>query len=225
MTATTVQVRARSPIADGVRAGLPLALPNIALGISFGVLAAPVMGAGAAIAMSVVVCSGGAQFAAVSVLAAGGGALPAIAAGMLVNARWVAMGFAVGPYLPGSLRARVLQAQAIVDASFVIASRDDGSFDRGLLIGATLPQVSSWMAGTVVGVLAGPVLGDPDALGLDAIFVAFYLALLWEEVRRRGAYAAALGGGAIALVLLPVAPVGIPVVAAAAAALIGLRRA
>ena len=225
MTATTVQPREGSAIADGVRAGLPLVLPSAALGISFGVLAGPVMGATAAIAMSVVVCSGGAQFASVTVLAAGGGALPAIAAGVLVNARWLAMGFAVGPYLPGSPRARILQAQAIVDASFVIASRDDGTFDRGLLIGATLPQVSSWIAGTVIGVLAGPVLGDPDALGLDAIFVAFYLALMWEEAGRRGAFAAALGGGAIALVLLPVAPVGVPVVAAAAAALIGLRRA
>src|SRR5215207_4301727 len=217
---TTTATRRSSPIADGVRAAVPLVLPTLALGISFGVLAAPVMGEAPAIAMSVVVCSGGAQFASVTVLAAGGGAAPAIAAGVLVNARWLAMGFAAGPYLHGGVRRRILEAQAIVDASFVIASRDDGSFDRGLLVGATLPQVSSWMVGTAVGVLAGPVLGDPEALGFDAIFVAFYLALLWEEVSRRGASTAALAGGVIALVLLPVAPVGVPVVAAAVAALI-----
>ena len=209
---------------DGIRAGLPLALPTFALGVSFGVLAHPVIGAAAAIAMSVAIFSGGAQFAVVSVLAAGGSLLPAIAAGVLVNARWLAMGFAVGPSLSGPPLRRFADAQAIVDASFVIASREDGRFDRGLLVGATIPQVSAWIAGTIVGVIAGPVLGDPKTLGLDAIFVAFYLALLWDEANRRPALVAAALGGGIAAALMPFAPVGVPMVAASAAALIGLRR-
>jgi 4-azaleucine resistance transporter AzlC len=208
---------------DGIRAGLPLALPTLALGISFGVLAEPVIGAVASILMSVLIFSGGAQFATVSVLAAGGAALPAVAAGVLVNARWLAMGFAIGPFLRGGPLRRVFEAQAIVDASFVIASRDDGTFDRERLIGATLPQASSWMAGTAIGVLAGPVLPDPRALGLDAIFVAFYLTLLWEEADRRRALLAAALGATIAIALMPFAPVGLPIVAASAAALIGLR--
>ena len=77
-----------SNISAGVRAGLPLLLPTLALGVSFGVLARPVMGPAAPIAMSILVFSGAAQFAALSVLAAGGGALAAITAGMLLNARW-----------------------------------------------------------------------------------------------------------------------------------------
>src|SRR5438067_1659506 len=76
--------------------------------------------------------------------------------------------------------------------------------------------------GTAFGVLAGPVLGDPRRLGLDGVFVAFYLALLWGEVSGRRSLVAALAGGAIALVLMPVAPVGVPIVAASLAALIGL---
>jgi 4-azaleucine resistance transporter AzlC len=218
-------VRDRSSIAAGARAALPVALPTFALGVSFGVLASPVIGGGAAIAMSTAVFSGGAQFASVSVLAAGGRVLPAIVAGLLVNARWLAMGFAVGPSLAGGPWRRALQAQALVDASFVIAGREDGTFDRGLLIGATLPQVSSWILGTIVGVLAGPVVGDPQTLGLDAIFVAFYLALLWEEAARRDRLLAGAVGGAIAFALLPFAPVGVPIIAASGAALLGLRSA
>jgi predicted branched-subunit amino acid permease len=65
-------------IRPGIRAGLPLLLPTLALGVSFGVLAEPVMGAVAPIVMSVVVFSGAAQFASLSVLAAGGGAAAAI---------------------------------------------------------------------------------------------------------------------------------------------------
>ena len=215
-----------SNLRAGVRAGLPFVLPTIALGISFGVLARPVMGPVAPVVMSICVFSGAAQFAALSVLVAGGGAVAAIAAGMLMNARWLPMGFAVGPSLPGGPLARAIQGQAVVDASFVIASRRDGTFDRGLLIGATLPQGTSWITGTVIGVVAGPVLGDPQQLGLDAVFVAFYLALVVEEAAHsRRAIASAVGGAAIALALMPFAPPGVPIIVASLAALIGLRRA
>jgi len=214
-----------SGIGAGVRAALPFVLPTLLLGASFGVLAEPVMGTIAPIVMSVVVFSGGAQFAALSVLAAGGATGAAIGAALLMNARWLPMGFAIGPSLPGGPRFRALQSQAIVDASFAIASRGDGTFDRGLLVGATLPQASSWIAGTVLGVLFGSALGDPTRLGLDAVFPAFYLSLVVEEIGSRRAVAAALVGAAITVALMPVAPVGVPVIAASAAALIGLRAA
>src|SRR6201991_5179201 len=117
-------------IRTGIRAGLPLVLPTFAIGLSFGVLAQPVMGSIAPIVMSLIVCSGAAQFAALTVLIAGGGALPAIAAGMLMNARWLPMGLAVGPYFKGGKLRRALESNALVDASFAIASNGDGTYDR-----------------------------------------------------------------------------------------------
>src|SRR3954465_561444 len=112
-----------SDIRTGMREGLPLVAPTFALGVSFGVLAQPVMGSVAPIVMSIVVFSGAAQFAALTVLAAGGGAVTAILAGMLMNLRWLPMGFAVGPFLPGRPLARVAQSLAIVDASFALQPR------------------------------------------------------------------------------------------------------
>ncbi len=215
---------ASSDVRAGVRAGLPLVLPTFALGISFGVLAQPVMGSVAPVVMSIFVFSGAAQFAALSVLAASGTALAAIGAGMLMNLRWLPMGFAVGPFLPGGPAKRAAQGQAIVDASFAISSRGDGTYDRGLLIGATLVQGAGWIAGTLAGVLGGTVLAHPEQLGLDAIFLAFYLVLLAGEASGRDALAAAALGAAIALALMPVAPAGVPVIAASLAALLGLRR-
>ena len=145
----------------GIRAGLPLAPPTFALGVAFGVLAVPVMGHVAPIVMSIGVFSGAAQFAALSVLGGGGTALAAIGAAVLVNARWLAMGFAIGPSMRGNRRRRALTAQTLVDASFALASRGDGTFDVGKLVGATLPQFACWTTGTIAGVLAGPVIGDP----------------------------------------------------------------
>ena len=80
------------------------------------------------------------------------------------------------------------------------------------------------MLGTTIGVLGGSLIGDPHALGLDAMFPVFFLYLLFEEARGTAAYTAAGIGGLIALALLPWAPAGIPVVVASAAALIGLHR-
>jgi predicted branched-subunit amino acid permease len=76
----------------------------------------------------------------------------------------------------------------------------------------------------VLGVLAGSLITHPERFGLDAIFPAFYLALLVAELRSGQARGAALLGGLIALALIPVAPGGLPVVGASVAALLGLRR-
>src|SRR5688500_11751456 len=210
-------------LAEGIKSGLPFVLPTLAIGMSFGVLAEPVMGAFAAIAMSILVFGGAAQFASVSILAAGGGLASAVSAGLLINTRFLPMGLAVGPALKGGPLRRAAEGQAMVDASWAIANRGDGTFDRLLLMGATIPQAAAWWLGTAIGVFAGALLGDPEALGLDAMFPAFYLALLAEEMRDRSMLSSALLGGAIALVLIPFTPTGIPVVAASLAALLGVR--
>jgi len=216
-------MNASSDLRTGIRAGLPLILPTFAIGISFGVLAQPDMGSVAPILMSLIVFSGAAQFAALTVLTAGGGALAAIAAGMLMNARWLPMGLAVGPFLKGRPWRRAFESLALVDASFALASRGDGTYDRGILLGATIPQYAAWVSGTAAGVLGGAILSDPGALGLDAMFPAFFAVLLAGETRGREAFTAAALGAAVALVLMPITPPGVPVVAAAGAALIGLR--
>jgi predicted branched-subunit amino acid permease len=104
-----------------------------------------------------------------------------------------------------------------------MANRGEGRFDVDFLLGATSVQYPAWVLGTVVGVLAGAAISNPDALGLDAIFPAFFLGLLVDELRRSGALTVALVGAGIALVLIPFAPPGVPLIAAALAALLGLR--
>jgi 4-azaleucine resistance transporter AzlC len=206
----------------GIKAGLAFTIPTFALGASFGVLAEPVMGATAAIVMSIVVFAGAAQFAALSVLTVGGSVASAVSAGLLLNARFLPMGLALAPSLHGGRLRRAAEAQAMVDASWALANRGAG-FDRELMLGATIPQALCWWSGTAVGALAGSVIGDPETLGLDAMFPAFYLALLVGEMDLRTTLPSALLGAAIALCLVPIAPPGIPVVAASAAALLGLR--
>lgn len=60
---------------------------------------------------------------------------------------------------------------------------------------------------------------EPLRAGLDALFPAFFVALLFEEARGRRKLAAAGGGAGIALGLTPLVPAGRPILAAAAAAI------
>jgi predicted branched-subunit amino acid permease len=212
-----------APYRAGLKAGVGFALAAFVLGVSFGVLAEPIMGPVAPVVMSAVLFAGASQFGATAVLAAGGDALTAIAAGTMLNARFLPMGVAAATALHGSPLRRAVEGQAVVDASWALAVQGDGRFDRELLIGATIPQYPAWVGGTLIGVLGGSAIGDPAALGLDAIFPAFFVGLLAAELSRPRALAVALLGGAIALALTPVLPPGLPVLLASAAALIGLR--
>lgn len=215
----------RASFVGGFRAAIPYAAVGALLSMSFGVLARdagfPVE---AAIVMSAIVFAGSAQFAAVAILAGGGSAGAAIAAAALMNSRFLPMGIALGPSLPGKPLLRAAQGQTVVDASWAMASRGDGTFDRWFLFGSTAPQYVTWLAGTTIGALGGDVLGDTSRFGLDAIYPMFFLALLIAEIKDRRVAAVALGGALVAVALIEVAPAGIPVLAASLVALWGLRR-
>jgi len=220
-----VNERFTTTFRDGLRAGLPFALAGGVVAISFGVLATQVgLSPLAAIVMSMIVYAGSAQFAAIAILAGGGGVGSAVGAAALMNSRFLPIGSAFASSLPGGPVARGVQGQAVVDVSLVVAEDGLGGYDRGLLFGSSAIQYCTWVTGTAVGVLAGPVLGDPERLGLDVIYPTFFLALLLGELRSGRAKGVAALGALIALVLVPVAPPGVPVLAASLAAFLGLVR-
>lgn len=209
---------------DGVRAALPLAPGPLFFGVSFGVFAeAAGFGSAAAVVMSATTFAGSAQFAAASVLDAGGTIAAAIAAAVFLNARYAAMSVTVASIIPGGAVRRLLGSQLIVDESWALSGRS-GRFEWPVLAGAGLVLYALWVSSTALGTLAGELLEDPNALGLDAAFAALFLALAWPYLRERRAAQAAALAVAITLLLTPVSPVGIPIVAAAGACLLGLRR-
>lgn len=211
-------------IKEGLRAGLPTGVASGLVAISYGVLARPILGAVPTIVSSVVIFAGSAQFAMLAVLSAGGNATTAILAGVLLNLRFVPMGLALAPWVRGGHARRTATGWSMVDASWAMSARDGGRFDVPFMLGASLANYPAWVGGTLIGVLAGSSIADPRGLGLDALFPAFFLALLLNEVhgsRRRSVVA--LAGALIALALTPIAPPGVPVLAGGAAALMGLR--
>jgi len=206
----------------GVRAGLPLIVPTLLIGASFGVAASTVgWGTVAPVVMSAIVFSGAAQFAVLSVLGAGGSVVAAIVAATLIASRFLAMGVAIGPSMRGGRVRRALEGQAVVDASLVLGRVGDARYGPRRLIGAVVPQYAGWTLGTLAGVVAGERIADPEAIGLDALFPAFFVYLVAGELDDRGARITAAVAAVIAIVLIPVAPPGVPVIAACLAVLVG----
>ena len=222
--AVTRDVPSAPRLRDGVRAAIPLAPGPFLFGLSFGVLAdAAGMGAVATVVMSATTFAGSAQFAAASVLDAGGTLVAAITAAVFLNARYVAISMTVASIFPGGRLRRLAESQLIVDESWALSGRS-GRFEWPILVGAGLLLYVLWVGSTALGTVLGGALGDPNALGLDAAFAALFLALLAPYLRSRRALQAAALAAAITLVLTPFAPAGAPIVAAASACLLGLRR-
>jgi 4-azaleucine resistance transporter AzlC len=210
---------------DGARRILPFAVAGAAFGASFGVLAdAAGVGPVAAVVMSATTFGGSAQFAAVSVLDGGGGAAAAVGAAVLLNARYGPISISIGPAFEGPAWRRFLEAQLVVDESWAISTVGPGRYSRRLLVGAGLVLYAAWVGGTAVGALGASWLGDPERLGLDAAFPALFLALLVSFVRERRTLTAAVLAAAVALVLVPVAAPGVPILAASSVCLLGLVR-
>ena len=105
----------RGSFVAGARAAIPYAAVGLLLSMSFGVLARDAgFSIEAAIVMSAFVFAGSAQFTAVAILGGGGTAGAAIAAAALMNSRFLPMGIALGPSLPGRASLRAAQGQTAV---------------------------------------------------------------------------------------------------------------
>jgi 4-azaleucine resistance transporter AzlC len=208
-----------APLAPTARRDIwVLALAVGVFGMSFGVLATTAgLTVAQACVMSLLVFTGASQFAAVGVLEAGGSLGSAFGSALLLAARNAAYGVAMAPTLSErSLGRRLLAAQLVIDESTAMAMAQPGRRAREHAFWTTgLAIFACWNAATFFGALAGDAIGDPEALGLDAAFPAGYVALVVPHLRSRQGQLAAVGGVLISLVLIPLAPAGLPIVAAA----------
>lgn len=186
------------------------------VGLSFGAIA---VGLGLPVwlpmLLSVVVFAGASQFMFIGIVGAGGNPVAAVVAGLLVNARHVPFGFAVGDVFgTGPLR-RLAGSHLMVDetVAFTLAQREPAR-RRAAYWACGVGLFLCWNAGVAVGALGGSAVGDTDAFGLDAAFPAVLLALLLPSLHDSRTRRAALAGVTIALVAAPYLPAGLPVLLA-----------
>jgi 4-azaleucine resistance transporter AzlC len=175
-------------------------------------------------AQSVLVLAGASEILFVGIVATGGNPIAAALAGLLVNARHVPYSLAL-PDLTGPGWRRLLGTHVMNDESVVFAlAQDDPGTQRAAYWTCGLGVLICWPSGAILGALAGSFIHDTNAFGLDAMFPAVILALIFPALRDRVTLRAALAGAAIALATAPFLPAGLPVLLALAAVLSTLRQ-
>ncbi len=191
-------------------------------GISFGALS---LAAGLDVwqtqALSVLMFTGGSQFAFVGVLGAGGAGAAAAATAALLGARNALYGAVMAPLLNTRGPRQLAAAHLTIDESTAVATAQrDLTSTRVGFWWTGLGVFVLWNAFTLLGALVGDALGDPSRWGLDAAAAAAFLGLLWPRLATRTTQLVAAGAIAVALALTPIAPAGVPILAAAVVAVV-----
>jgi 4-azaleucine resistance transporter AzlC len=213
--------RTRSVVIASVTLGVAVG----AFGFTFGVGA---ISAGSSIAqacaMSLLIFTGATQFSAVTVIAAGGSPASAVSGALVLAARNGVYGLTMARRLTGPLGQRLVAAQLTIDESTAMSSAQTEPDEQRIAFWITGVTIYIfWNLGTLLGAFTGSAI-DPQKYGLDAAFPAAFVAMLWPLLRDRRARLVAACGALICLVLIPFAPIGIPVLAASLAILLGVPR-
>ena len=209
-----------------LRTALGIGIATGAYGVSFGALSTTSgLTTTQTCALSVLVFTGASQFAFVGVLGAGGGAASGAATALLLGSRNTLYGLRLAPLLELRGLRRLIGAQLVIDESTAVAvGQGDARSARLGFWSAGLAVYVLWNTATLVGALAGDAIGDPRTYGLDAAVPAAFLALLAPRLRGREPWTVALAACLVALLAVPVVPVGAPVLLAALVAVAaGLR--
>jgi 4-azaleucine resistance transporter AzlC len=217
-SAPTDPVPDRAPI---LRAAVGIGLYAGAFGATFGALA---VGAGLSLAqammLSLVMFTGASQFAFVGVIAAGGAPAAGMVSALLLGARNAFYGVPVTEILRPRGFKRLVTAHLVIDETTAMAVAQRTARSRRFAFWCTgLILCAFWNVGTLVGGIAGSAI-DPAGFGLDAAAPAVFLALLWPQVRGRVELVVAVIAAGASVALIPVAPAGVPVIAAALVAVV-----
>ena len=119
---------------------------------------------------------------------------------------------------------RLLGTHVITDESVAFALRQtDPARRRAAFWTCGLSLFGAWNVAVLLGVLAGSLVRNTNAFGLDATFPAVLIALALPALAELRTRVSAGTGAVIAVALTPVLPAGLPVLAALAGLATGWR--
>ncbi|WP_247893451.1 AzlC family ABC transporter permease [Azospirillum endophyticum] len=190
------------------------ALPIVAGAIPFGFLLGSLAAKAGLSAidmglMSALVFAGSSQFVAVELLGKGSAGLAVVGAILLVNLRHLLMGATLAPRFRGVPAARAgLALFFMTDEQWALSLRRGPGLTLAYWYGVGLTLYLAWLASTVAGTLAGALIADPAAWGLDFTFIAVFLCLLAGFWRGVGSLPPWLASAAAALAVHALSPGG-----------------
>ena len=162
--------------------------------------------------LSLVLFSGASQFALVSIIGAGGSYVSAVGTALLLGVRNGLYAARINSLLRPSGWRRFVMSEVTIDESTAMAVSEAPSGNAAHAFWSTALSVYVlWNVSTVIGALVGNALGSPATTGLDVAGPAAFVALLAPRLTTLRMRMVALGSGVIALVTVPIVPVGAPI--------------
>ena len=178
--------------------------------------------------LSLLTFSGASQFAVIGVLGAGGGAISGIATASLLGIRNGVYGVIMAPRLKVKGLKRIIAAQITIDESTAVALGQEVRGEKAMRQGFWLTGFGVflfWNLFTVAGALGAQAMGDIRAWGLDSAVPAAFLGLVWPRLKTNRDRILAVSCVVFALVMTPILPAGLPIIATAFIAIaVGLRK-
>lgn len=197
-----------SPLAEcwrGVRRAIPIVLGYIPIGFAYGVLAGKSgLSDTNTLLMSLIVFAGSAQFIAVGLFASGTGPAAVILTTFVVNLRHMLMAASLAPSLAGwKKRYLVFFSYELTDETFALHSAASSKLSDCRLEALSLNMTAqtSWVLGTILGIVASGLIGDVKPLGLDYALAAMFIGLLVGQCDNPVRVITALLSGGIATLL------------------------
>jgi predicted branched-subunit amino acid permease len=205
-----------------VRDSLGVGIATGLYGASFGAVS---VAAGLSIlqtcALSLVMFTGASQFAFVGVAAAGGAPLSGELTALMLGTRNTLYGLKLAPLLGFRGWRRVATAHLVIDESTAMSvTRESNAAARVGFLTTGIAVFSLWNISTLVGAVAGNLIGDPSTYGLDAAVGGAFLALLWPRLADPRNRVIAACAAAVALGVVPITAAGVPVLVAGGVALL-----
>lgn len=189
-------------IVKGVRRATPIVLGYVPIGFAYGVLAGKGgMSEANTLLMSLIVFAGSAQFIAVGLFASGTGPAAVILTTFVVNLRHMLMAASLAPYLKGwKRRYLALFSYELTDETFALHSSKASELHECKVEALSLNMTAqfSWVAGTILGIVASGLIGDVKPLGLDYALAAMFIGLLVGQCENRIKVYTAIISGALA---------------------------
>ncbi|MEY4151133.1 MAG: hypothetical protein RJB28_200 [Actinomycetota bacterium] len=173
--------------------------------------------------LSLLLFSGASQFAFVGVMGAGGSALSGIATGGLLGFRNGLYALRMSQLLQVRGIKKFIAAQLTIDESTGVALAQEERGEAAMRYGFWATGIGvyiSWNVFTLLGAYGAQALGNPSAWGLDAAVPAAFLGLVWPRLIDKRTQLIAVMAMVLAVLLVPLVPAGVPIIATVAIALI-----
>ena len=172
---------------SGIKDALPIFFGYLSVSLAFGMIAADRgMPLWTAVLFSATCVSGTGQFVGLNLLAISAPFIELFCTLAIINARYLLMSVSLTQKMPAGmpLWQRLIVAYGNTDEIFALASTQTADLTFPYMAGMIFISVSGWLAGTILGEIAGGIIPQSLVTAMNIALYAMYIALIVPDAAK-----------------------------------------